>query len=95
MNFSGTGSINSPIVISDDDDNEPDICFIEPPPTLYLPPGPPTPVIPANSQQQTAGRKTVPPILSDNVGYSMLLGMGYVPGMGLGVALDGMFYLVT
>jgi hypothetical protein len=90
----GMGSRSSPIVIDDDDDDVPI------PPKAKAnssssslvkgtPPQPSTPADIAPARDTTPARQENPDQLRSGKGYSMLVRMGYKPGYGLGVNLEG------
>lgn len=91
----GMGSRSSPIVIDDDDDDDVPI-----PPKAKAnssssssvkgtPPQPSTPADIAPARDTTPARQENPDQLTNGKGYSMLVRMGYKPGYGLGVNLEG------
>ncbi|KAI9508531.1 hypothetical protein F5148DRAFT_1195215 [Russula earlei] len=90
MVTSGIGSRSSPIIIDDDDDDG------------FLPPSnrtdhnsltKPLPEVMANMVQTRDPTSAMPPEhpnpLTSGIGYSILIRMGYKPGYGLGVNLEG------
>jgi hypothetical protein len=98
MATSGIGSHSSPIIIDDSDDDD-DILVMSPPTTKARPYPSTTPV--ETPQQEpidvdsieapnpTFVRQGSPDQLKDGVGYAILRRMGYQPGHGLGVNLEG------
>lgn len=87
----GIGSRSSPIVIDDDDD-------IAHPSPITVDSGSSSPRSVTPPQESLGMVKTQHPIpvnkrrsdaLKSNIGYSMLVRMGYKPGLGLGMNLEG------
>lgn len=94
MNARGIGSRSSPIIIDDDEDNVP------PPPTAKVnlnsstsPTGTtlqePIYVESIETHGPTPARRRSPGQVGNGIGYSILVRMGYKPGHGLGVNLEG------
>lgn len=98
MTARGIGSRSSPIVIDDDDDD------VQSPPTPKVnqnSPTSPTGTTPQEpiyvdtsdsaieTRNPTPARRRSPNQLRNGVGYSILVRMGYKPGRGLGVNLEG------
>ena len=101
MAIVGIGSRSSPIVIDDDDDDDSPI-----PPRAKArssssssvkgtPPKQSTPADIAPARDTTSTRQEKPDQLTTGKGYSILLGMGYKPGYGLGVNLEGIRALLS
>jgi hypothetical protein len=94
----GIGSRSSPIVIDDDDDDD-DAPILIPPKAKAIssssssvkgtPPQPPTPADITLARDTTPARQEKPDQLTSGKGYSILMRMGYKPGYGLGVNLEG------
>jgi hypothetical protein len=95
MAIVGVGSRSSPIVIDDDDDDDP----IPPKAKAYSsssstmkgtpPPHQSTLADIAQAPDTTPARQEKPDQLTSGKGYSILTRMGYKPGHGLGVNLEG------
>lgn len=94
----GMGSRSSPIVIDDDDDDDDDVVLISPkakanPSSSSLvkgtPPRQSTPADITPARDTTPARQENPDQLRSGKGYSILVRMGYKPGHGLGVNLEG------
>ena len=94
MTARGVGSRSSPIIIDDDEDNVP------PPPTAKVnlnsstsPMGTtlqePIYVESIETHSPTSARRKSPSQLGNGIGYSILVRMGYKPGHGLGINLEG------
>ena len=100
----GVGTASSPILIDDDSDTEVEAQVLpvpvpvphpQPQPQLELVSnvasthtrtrGPTTPRAPRAMEEKRKGKK----IASDTVGFQMLMRMGYEPGKGLGLELEG------
>ena len=93
MDVVGMGSRSSPIVIDDDDDdpippkakaNSSSSSLVK-----ETPPQQPTPAVIAPARDTTPVRQENPDQLRSGKGYSILVRMGYKPGYGLGVNLEG------
>jgi G-patch protein len=88
MAIVGIGSRSSPIVIDDDDDDDGSI-----PPRAKSDSSSSSSVKEIPPQQSirdtTPARQEKPDQLTSGKGYSMLVRMGYKPGHGLGVNLEG------
>jgi hypothetical protein len=90
----GVGSRSSPIVIDDDDDDDPiplktkaassSSTFVK-----GTAPQQSTPTDIALTRDTTPARQEKPNQLTNGIGYSMLVRMGFKPGHGLGVNLEG------
>ena len=91
----GIGTASSPILIDDDSDTEVEAQVL-PHPQPQAPPAPVndrprgptsprTPRAPRVMKEQGKGRK----LSSNTVGFQMLMRMGYEPGKGLGLELEG------
>ncbi|VDB91208.1 unnamed protein product [Peniophora sp. CBMAI 1063] len=98
MSSLGVGTASSPILIDDDSDTEVEAQVLpvphpQPQPQLELssstvnkrPRAPTTPRAPRAMEERRKGKK----IASDTVGFQMLMRMGYEPGKGLGLELEG------
>jgi G-patch domain len=92
----GTGSRSSPIVIDDDDDDkrQPPRNKVKSGPFTALTKTPPhvQSSVVANivkSRDSISARRDESDQLRNGVGYSILVRMGYKPGRGLGVNLEG------
>jgi hypothetical protein len=96
----GVGSRSSPIIIDDDDDNSqiPSRTKVNPNSSTLPAKTPPQESIVADTPQ---ARDPIPPRPQhpdqsrNGIGYSMLVRMGYKPGHGLGVNLEGIRSLTT
>ena len=89
----GAGSFDSPIVISDDEDEAAVESQLRAVSNSNSPAGadevsPPS-LSPTLNGCSTAGDSHVDSNIAQSVGYSMALRMGFLPGHGLGFALDG------
>jgi hypothetical protein len=95
----GMGSRSSPIVIDDDDDDDgpiPPKAKANSSSSSFLKETPPqqsTPADIAPARDTTPVRQENPGQLRSGKGYSMLIRMGYKPGYGLGVNLEGIHAL--
>jgi hypothetical protein len=94
MTARGIGSRNSPIIIDDDDDNVPSPSTAKAIPNSSTSPTGTTPHEPiyvdgVEMHNPTPARRSRPDQVKDGVGYSILVRMGYEPGRGLGVNLEG------
>ena len=91
MAFGGIGSRSSPIVIDDDDDDDalplPSARVDSSSSTLPKDSTPPQPVDLTEAWDPTPARQENQ--LRTGKGYSILVRMGYKPGYGLGVNLEG------
>lgn len=90
----GIGSRNSPIIIDDDDDNFPSPSTAKATLNSSTSPTGATPQEPIyidsiETHNPTPARRSPPDQLRNGVGYSILVRMGYKPGRGLGVNLEG------
>ena len=90
----GMGSRSSPIVIDDDDDDRPIPPKVKANSSLSssvkaTPPQQSTPADIAPARDTTPTRQENPDQLTSGKGYSILIRMGYKPGHGLGVNLEG------
>ena len=94
MTARGIGSRISPIIIDDDDDNVPS------PPTAKVnlnsstsptgtTPQEPIYIDSIEMPNPTPARRKSPERLRKGIGYSILVRMGYKPGRGLGMNLEG------
>ena len=87
----GIGSRSSPIVIDDSDDDSPILLearAVSSSSTLVKG-TPPQPADVARPRATTPARQAKPDQLKSGIGYSILARMGYKPGYGLGVNLEG------
>jgi G-patch domain len=93
----GTGSRSSPIVIDDDDDkDQPPRNKVKSGPFTALPKTPPHALVQSSvfanitkSRDSIPARRDKSDQSKNGVGYSILVRMGYKPGRGLGVNLEG------
>ena len=91
----GIGSRSSPIVIDDDDEDDGPIPLeakaysISSSSLKGTPPQESTPADIAPARDTTPARQEKPDQLISGKGYSILVHMGYKPGYGLGVNLEG------
>ena len=88
MAVRGTGSRCSPMVIDDDDDALPPPRARVDSISSTLPKDTP-PQILAEARDPTPARQENPDRLKSGKGYSILIRMGYKPGYGLGMNLEG------
>jgi len=100
MTVSGIGSRTSPIIIDDDDDDVPPPSRPKVNANSSTSPAeaPPQESILAGSieaRKPTSARQGPPDQLRNGIGYSILVRMGYKPGYGLGVNLEGIRSLTT
>jgi len=100
MTARGIGSRNSPIIIDDDDDNVPSPSTAKANLNSSTSPTGTTPQEPiyvdsTETHNPTPARRSPPDPLRSGVGYSILVRMGYKPGRGLGVNLEGICPLTT
>lgn len=96
----GVGSRSSPIIIDDDDDSSqiPSRTKVNPNSSTLPAKTPPQESIVADTpqaQDPIPPRRQHPDQSRNGIGYSILVRMGYKPGHGLGVNLEGIRSLTT
>jgi len=99
MTFRGIGSLTSPIIIDEDDDIlPPSRAKVNPNTSTSPPKAPPQGPIDVDSIEvpsTTSSRRGPSDQLKKGIGYSILVRMGYKPGHGLGVNLEGIRPVTT
>jgi hypothetical protein len=91
MTARGIGSRSSPIVIDDDDDlAHPSPITVDSGSSSSRSVTPPQESLGmVKAQDPTSANVEEPDDLKSNIGYSILVRMGYKPGLGLGMNLEG------
>lgn len=103
MTFRGIGSRTSPIIIDEDDDIlPPSRAKVNPNTSTSPPKAPPQEPIdvdsieaPSTNSSTTSSRRGPSDQSKNGIGYSILVRMGYKPGYGLGVNLEGIRSVTT
>jgi G-patch domain len=100
MTFRGIGSLTSPIIIDEDDDIlPPSRAKVNPNSSTPPPKAPPQEPIDVDSIEvpstTSSSRRGPSGQLKKGIGYSILVRMGYKPGLGLGVNLEGIRPVTT
>ena len=99
MTFRGIGSLTSPIIIDEDDDIlPPSRAEVNTNASTSLPKAPPQEPIDVDSVEllsTTSSGRGPSDRLKKGIGYSILVRMGYKPGHGLGVNLEGIRPVIT